>query len=245
MNLITRIRSLFGTHIERDAECHDLFTLINPDEEGIPLQESQKRVRRLKFFEQCRKGTINSSIKGSEIDFSKIDLPQMFGVIAATSGMKDQQWRMFRGTVCEKALEKYSGGQLKYVGDKENGMDFIDANGVRYECKSQDDIFNDLPSQNGKKSSIKDIRSITLINFLGQVREIERTFDYLIMICNSTFSMGIISWEDMKDHITVHNDSIKVKIPKEKITMISEGVVPVCKEPVTPSNILDSVFDRI
>ena len=37
------------------------------------------------------------------------------------------------------------------------------------------------------------------IKVLGKVRELEQTFDYPIMDCNYTYSMGSISWEDMKD----------------------------------------------
>ena len=243
MKFIERIRGVFGTR-PKCIEYHDLYSLVDPDAEDIPKSESSKRARRMQFFDVCRKGIINDSIKGSDVKFSKMDLSQMFGVIASTSHMKDQQWRMLRGTICEKALERYSCDQLKYVGDVENGMDFVDKKGLRYECKSQDDIFNDLPSY-GSKSNLPNTRTITLINFLGKVRELEQTFDYLIMICNSTYSVGIISWEDMKDHLEVKNDSIKVTIPKEKITMIQEGVIPAKKDAITPSFILQSVFDKV
>ena len=40
-------------------------------------------------------------------------------------GLKRNQTRPLRAEVQEIAIAKYSGGQLKYVGDIENGKDFV------------------------------------------------------------------------------------------------------------------------
>ncbi len=52
------------------------------------------------------------------------DFASIFGVIKSTNGLKRNQTRPLRAEVQEIAIAKYSGGQLKYVGDQENGRDF-------------------------------------------------------------------------------------------------------------------------
>ncbi len=52
------------------------------------------------------------------------DFPSIFGVVKSTEGLKRNQTRPLRAEVQEIAIAKYSGGQLKYIGDKENGKDF-------------------------------------------------------------------------------------------------------------------------
>lgn len=59
------------------------------------------------------------------IDPELFDFSQIFGVVESTNGLKRSQTRPLRAEVQEIAIAKYSGGQLQYVGDKENGRDFF------------------------------------------------------------------------------------------------------------------------
>ena len=59
------------------------------------------------------------------INFSKFDFKSIFGVVKSTDGLKRQQTRPLRAEVQEIAIAEYSGGQLEYVGDVEDGRDFL------------------------------------------------------------------------------------------------------------------------
>ena len=58
------------------------------------------------------------------VDFTKFDYPSIMGVIKSTDGLKRNQTRPLRTEVTEIAIAEYSGGQLEYVGDTEDGRDF-------------------------------------------------------------------------------------------------------------------------
>ena len=76
------------------------------------------------------------------INFTKFDFKSIFGVVKSTDGLKRQQTRPLRAEVQEIAIAEYSGGQLEYVGDVEDGRDFhgiID--NLYYESKGMDGLF--------------------------------------------------------------------------------------------------------
>ena len=72
------------------------------------------------------------------IDLKLFDFPSIFGVVKSTDGLKRNQTRLLRTEVQEIAIAKYSGGQLKYVGDTENGRDFYGlVDNLYYESKGK------------------------------------------------------------------------------------------------------------
>ena len=75
------------------------------------------------------------------IDWKRFDWEEIFGSVASTSGLKRKQTRALRTEVQEIATSKYSDGQLKYVGDKEDGKDYIDCDGSSVEDKAQEGMF--------------------------------------------------------------------------------------------------------
>jgi hypothetical protein len=73
------------------------------------------------------------------------DFPSIFGVIQSTEGLKRNQTRPLRAEVQEIAIAKYSGEQLKYVGDTENGKDFVGIlDKLNYESKGMDGLFQKM-----------------------------------------------------------------------------------------------------
>ena len=94
------------------------------------------------------------------INFNQFDFPSIFGVVKSTDGLKRQQTRPLRAEVQEIAIAKYSGGQLKYVGDTENGRDFLGIHdGLYYESKGMDGLFLKTKPYT---------REVTLMNFKGR-----------------------------------------------------------------------------
>jgi hypothetical protein len=70
------------------------------------------------------------------IDWSKFDWREIVWNIHNTApAMSSNGTRMIATMLRENAVALHSGGQLKYVGDKENGYDFIGCDGLQYELK--------------------------------------------------------------------------------------------------------------
>ena len=79
-----------------------------------------------------------------KIDFNRINLEEFFGCVKATNTpqMKSNAFKTFRTYLQEKSFAKWSDGQLDYVGDYENGKDFVDPSGIFYEMKGSLNLFN-------------------------------------------------------------------------------------------------------
>ena len=61
------------------------------------------------------------------IDINLCDLNNFFGCVQATNTpeLKTNAFRPLRTYLQEKSFEKWSGNQLRYVGDHEDGKDFL------------------------------------------------------------------------------------------------------------------------
>ena len=59
-------------------------------------------------------------------DIDRINLQEFFGCVAATNTtqMKSNAFKTIRTWLQEKSFAKWSDGQLRYVGDYKDGMDF-------------------------------------------------------------------------------------------------------------------------
>ena len=152
------------------------------------------------------------------IDFKKdVDWSKVFGVVEATSGLKRPQTRGFRTEIIESAIDKYSGGKLKYVGDTADGMDFEGSDGLRYECKLQGTIFQPTV-QNTAKITLKNHRAT-------QKHTIMKTFDKMIFIDTGKRKVGIVNFEQL----SVENLAAEVKCWVEDesiIEVVADGVKP-------------------
>jgi len=122
------------------------------------------------------------------IDFNLFDFPSIFGVIKSTEGLKRNQTRPLRAEIQEIAIAKYSGGQLKYVGDTENGKDFIGIlDKINYESKGMDGLF---------QKTVPYTKEITLKNFQGKNLGLpEKTFDHMLLWDTKKYTVGICSWD--------------------------------------------------
>ena len=155
------------------------------------------------------------------IDFEKFDFPSIFGVIKSTDGLKRKQTRGLRSEVQEIAIAKYSGGQLEYIGDKENGKDFNGVDGLFYESKGKDGLFCKTKPQT---------RDITLKNFQGRNSGLpEKTFDYMLLWDTKTYTVGICNWDACMKNTTLKDDSVHFRVDFDDITFVAYNVTPVEK----------------
>ena len=106
------------------------------------------------------------------LDISRINLEEFFGCVNATNTtqMKSNAFKTIRTWLQEKSFAKWSGGQLQYVGDYKDGVDFTSEDNVNYEMKGKLKMFN----KNGSTSSI------VLKNFQSDNKVIEKTVKEMI-----------------------------------------------------------------
>ena len=157
------------------------------------------------------------------IDFTKFDFKNIFGVVKMTDGLKRNQTRTLRSELQEKAIAKYSDGQLEYVGDSENGRDFYGSKDeLYYESKAMDGMFCK------RKPTTKEI---TLKNFQGRNKGLpDKTFDYMLLWDTKTYTVGICSWDACMKKTNIKDATVAFRVHFENITFLAKNVTPVEKE---------------
>jgi len=149
------------------------------------------------------------------IDWNMFDWSRIFGVVSSVDGMKRNQTRPLRTEIIEMSIDKYSNGQLSYVGDTADGMDFIGVDGLRYECKSAGSLFPQI---------VPHTRQMVLKNHRSKQQEIEQTFDYMILVDTGKNRVGICDWNSCK---TSNKDAVVMfKVNLRDITVVAENVTP-------------------
>ena len=157
------------------------------------------------------------------INSELFDFPSIFGVIKSTDGLKRNQTRPLRAEVQEIAIAKYSGGQLKYVGDQENGRDFYGlVDNLYYESKGMDGLF---------QKTVPYTKEITLKNFQGKNLGVpEKTFDYMFLWDTKNYTVGICSWNACIKHIVMKDANVAFRVDYSDITFLAKDVIPVEKQ---------------
>lgn len=155
------------------------------------------------------------------------------------------QWRFLKAIFLENAIAAYSNNVLVYVGDKEEGCDFVikdkDIN-IKIEMKYvEGGIFN------GKKMTLKkDTSEIKLMNSNGTNTHTslpETYSDYLLIV--DLNGAALISKEELIPYLKIGGDGIKAKIPTEKLHIIFEpkDILPIIKK--TDLQIRTKIMDTI
>ena len=157
------------------------------------------------------------------INFELFDFPSIFGVIKSTEGLKRNQTRPLRAEVQEIAIAKYSGGQLKYVGDRESGRDFYGlVDDLYYESKGMDGLF---------QKNVPYTKEITLKNFQGKNLGLpEKTFDYMLLWDTKNYTVGICNWDACMKHTVVKDATISFRVDYSDIVFLAKHVIPAEKQ---------------
>tara|TARA_B100000963_G_scaffold355599_1_gene374154 strand:- start:1420 stop:1950 length:531 start_codon:yes stop_codon:yes gene_type:complete len=147
-----------------------------------------------------------------DVNWSKV-----FGVVNSVNSMKRNQTLPLRTEIVEMSIDKYSGGKLKYIGDTADGMDFIGSDGLRYECKMQNTIFQPNTPHTAK---------VILKNHRGRdLGKPSKTFDKMILIDTGKRKVGVVNFEDL----TMFNKDANVQCRVDKqsiIEIVADGVKP-------------------
>ncbi len=151
------------------------------------------------------------------------DFPSIFGVVKSTENLKRNQTRPLRAEIQEISIAKYSGGQLKYIGDKENGRDFYGVNdNFFYESKGMDGLF---------QKTVPYTKEITLKNFQGKNLGLpEKTFDYMLLWDTKNYSVGICNWESCMKNTIIKDATVAFRVHYNDILFLAKDVVPTKKE---------------
>jgi hypothetical protein len=170
------------------------------------------------------------------IDIDKINLNEFFGCVEATNTkqMKSNAFKTLRTWLQEKSFAKWSNGQLQYVGDFKDGVDFISNDKINYEMKGKLRMFN----KNGS-TSVVDLK-----NFRGDTKVVEKTFDYMLLVDTGSMSIGITDWETVKKRVyfTPKSPAAKFKLLPGDFTILASNVEPAGKN-ITSAQILDNLLE--
>lgn len=171
-----------------------------------------------------------------KLDFTRINLEEFFGCVDATNTpqMKSNSFKTLRTWLQEKSFAKWSDGQLRYVGDYTDGVDFISIDNENYEMKGKLRMFN----KNGSTSTVD------LKNFRGQTKTVEKTFDYMILVDTSAMSIAISDWDNVykRTYFTPNSPVAKFKLYPGEFEIIATGITP-AKKNITSAQILDNLLE--
>ena len=172
-----------------------------------------------------------------DVDFSRFNFPRIASVIHSLQSFQGPQYNFITSLILELAIEKYSDGQLIYIGDQDNGRDFVSTvsqvslTPVYYECKSMKDmapgLFRDSQTRKNSKLYTKDI---ILKNYHpgGNANNFVQTFDYMILVDTQYNAFGICDWESCvkSEKFILGGSGCKTKILKTNITVIQKNIIP-------------------
>ena len=168
------------------------------------------------------------------IDIDRINLEEFFGCVDATytTQMKSNAFKTIRTWLQEKSFAKWSDGQLEYVGDFKDGVDFVSEDNINYEMKGKLKMFN----KNGSTSSI------VLKNFQSDNKVIEKTFDYMLLVDTGSMAIGITDWDTVEKRIyyTPKSPTAKVKFFPGDFTFLAKDIKPAEKK-ITSAEILGNL----
>lgn len=170
------------------------------------------------------------------INIDRINLEEFFGCVQATNTtqMKSNAFKTLRTWLQEKSFAKWSDGQLEYVGDFKDGVDFISTDKINYEMKGKLKMFN----KNGS-TGVVDLK-----NFRSETKVVEKTFDYMFLVDTDSMTLGITDWETVKKRVYFTDKSpvAKFKLLPGDFTILASNVKPAEKN-ISSVEILENLLE--
>ena len=165
-----------------------------------------------------------------KIDFNRINLEEFFGCVKATNTpqMKSNAFKTFRTYLQEKSFAKWSDGQLDYVGDYENGKDFVDPSGIFYEMKGSLNLFN----KNGSCKRVVLINKRPGKRKIKQIQkeDIQKTFEYMFLVDTENMSIAYTDWDAVYSRMECDGAGATFKLEKDDYIVLASNITPVKKE---------------
>ena len=178
------------------------------------------------------------------LDLNRFNFSEWFGCIDATNTkvMKSNAFKGFRTYLQVKSFEQWSDGQVSYVGDHMDGVDFISTSDeTRYEMKSSLGLFN-------KNGSCKRVILINKRPGKHKITEltkqdIRKTFEYMLLVDTKNMTMGYTDWDTVYSRTECDGAGATFKLLPGDFEVIFQ-CTKLSKKQITSSEILDS-FQKI
>ena len=182
------------------------------------------------------------------MDYSKFDFEFIFGILADTQHMINGQL-FLRSEIVDRTIAEHSGGQLVYVGDKENGFDFvsriidqIEEEKRKIENKTKKKLF-----AKSRDTGLIGTQPIVLKNFYRHSPPSypSQVCDELLLWDEHTHSVYSCSWETVQKYWYLTGSTCSFKgVPKSELKVIVENIVPVKVESLS-TKLNDLIKDYI
>lgn len=146
-----------------------------------------------------------------------IDWDKVFSMITSyKTEYNERMMRFVKSELISLGLERWSNNYLTYV--DEIGYDFVNPKGIKIEMKSGLKLFQ------FRAGTTVDIKISNTNGQSSHDKEIEKTFDYLLLIDEQQCTLT--SWEKARPYMTSVGDGVKAKIPLEYFDVIKiNGIV--------------------
>lgn len=165
-----------------------------------------------------------------KIDFNFVNLEEFFGCVAATNTpqMKSNAFKTFRTYLQEKSFAKWSNGQLTYVGDYEDGRDFVDQSGTFYEMKGQLGFFNKngdckravLVNKRPGKKKVKELKK----------EDLQKTFEYMLLVDTKNMTIAYTDWDTVYSRTECDGAGATFRLRKGDYKVLASNVSPIKKQ---------------
>ena len=155
------------------------------------------------------------------INWDRFNWPEIFGTICATKKLKGPQYNFMISDIRERSAEKWSDGQLKYVGNIADGKDYDGVDGLQYESKTVEGLI--LKTKPYTKN-------IILKNFAGQCIGLpEQTFDYMLAYDTIKNIVLLAPWDVCIKLAKVNDANVTTKLLVDQCNIIAKNVEPTKK----------------
>ena len=177
-----------------------------------------------------------------KLNFDKINLEQFFGCVEATNTtqMKSNAFKTLRTWLQEKSFAKWSSGQVEYVGDFMDGVDFISTDKLNYEMKGYLGLFN----KNGSCKRVVLINKRPGKNKIKKLKKenIQKTFEYMILVDTKNMSIGYTDWDTVYSRTECDGAGATFKLENGDYKMLAVNVKP-AKKNISSAEILDNLLE--
>ena len=154
----------------------------------------------------------------TQIDWSRINWARMFGTVLATEELKGNQYKFMKSDIQERSLEKWSYGQLNYVGNTQKGKDFIGIDDYRYENKAMKGLI---------QKTVPWTKPIILKNFHGNNTGVpEQTFDYMIALDTAQRTVLLADWAQCMRMAIVKDATVETRLVVDECQILAQNVMP-------------------
>ena len=156
------------------------------------------------------------------LEWNRFNWPEIFGTIYAMKALRGKQFNFMKADIQERSAEKWSDGQLTYVGNTAIGKDYDAVDGLRNESKAVDGLI---------QKKVPHTKDIILKNFAGNSTGIpEQTFDYMIAYDTTKNVVLLAPWDVCMKMVERKKAWVTTKLLVGQCDILAQNVEPTKKK---------------